>query len=253
MNRLKKFKDYFQIATSILLSCVNVWLSSEAITQTIGVVYKFGDMFYNPSLGIIEQDSTLSHRCKMKVASPFTDYLYNKSDIYHRIDPRYICKWSSDSTYDDSLCFEQFDCYPLKMVRDVDIACSSLFLLGFVIIFILWAFRPSNRKVRIFLWSLGTTVLISSFSVSKLSASYLRQMQEQDILDKIKDIVMNQGSLSIHYDTTVSKYDLKTTISQTIFDVCSGMALGLIANSINLLKKPRRKPVEFELRDRLLI
>lgn len=189
----------------------------------------------------------------MKVASPFTDYLYNKSDLYHAINPKYICKWSSDSLYDDSLCFEQFDCHSLKMIRDVDIACSSLFLLGFAIIFILWVFCPSNRKVRIFLWSLGTTVLISSFTFSKLSASYLREMQVQDMLDKIKDIIMNQGSLSIHYDTTVSRYDLKTTISQTIFDVCSGMALGLIANSVKLLKKPKRTHMDYELKDRLLV
>ena len=256
-SRLKRFKDYAQIGLTIIMSAVSVWLSSESITQTIGVVYKFGNSFYNPALGIIEQDSVNSHRCTMKVASPFTSYNISGTpggDAFHNIDPKYICKWSPDSLYYDSLCFEQFDCYPLKLIRDVDLACSSLFLIGFFLLGVLWTIRPSGRRWRIFLWVLSTTVLCFSFGVSKLSSGYLREMEEEDILKKIKTIVVNQGSLDIKFDVAVSKYDLKTSFSEVIFDICSGMALGLIANGAKFLKRPKRHPEKEmqELRQRFL-
>lgn len=256
MNRLRKLKDIFQLAISVGLSAVNVWLASEPITQTIGVVYKFGDMFYNPSLGIISQDATHKHLCTMKVASPFTDYMYNVTDSYHRIDKRYVCRWSPESLFDDSLCFEKFECHPLKMIYDVNIACSSLFLLGFFLVAILWLYRPSNRRNRIILWCVGTAVLISSFMVSKISSSYLREIELQDILEKIKAIVLKQGSMDISYDTTVSRFDMNSSISQTIFDICSGMALGLIANATRFLYRPKRKEEHssyMELQRRFLV
>lgn len=255
MDRIKKFKDYFQLGLSITLSCVNVWLSSKPITQTIGVVYKFGGLFYNPALGVIEQDHGSPHLCTMRVSSPFTDYTNNSmaGDIYHNIDPRYICKWSSDSLFRDTLCFEQFDCSPLKMVQDVDLTCSSLFLIGFVLIAILWLFIPTRRKFRIFLWCSSTLILIFSFSLSKISVSYLNNLEVQDILNKIRSIVINKGALDIKYDITVSRYDFDTTLSDIIFDICSGMALGLIANGVKFLKKPKRQqPTFIPLQERFI-
>jgi hypothetical protein len=146
-------------------------------------------------------------------------------------------------------------------MRDIDIVCSSLFLIGFVLIGVLWLLRPPGRRSRVFLWILSTVVLCISFGVSKLSSGYLREMEEEDILRKIETIVVNQGSLEIKFDVAVSKYDLKTTFSEVIFDICSGMALGLIANSAKFLKPPKRKnpdsprdnpTTEEELRERFL-
>lgn len=249
LSRLKRLKDYVQIGLAVAMSVANVWLSSEPITQTIGVVYKFGDLFYNPALGIINQDRHSPHHCTMKVSSPFTGYLNMTKDEFHNIDRKYICKWSSDSSYLDSLCFEKFDCFPLKMVQDVDLACASLFLIGFLLIGILWMFKPQNRKIRIFLWSLSTLTLVFTFGFSKFSTGYLKETELRDILDKIRSIVIRKGSLDIDYDVTVSRYDLKTTLSGVIFDICSGMALGLIANGVKFLKRPKRKkPSDFELR-----
>jgi len=242
LSRLKRIKDYVQLGLVVVMSVANVWLSSESITQTIGVVYKFGNSFYNPALGIIDQDDVHPNRCTMKVASPFTAYNSTVNDFFHSIDPKYICKWSSDSAYFDSLCFDKFDCYPLELIRNVDIACSSLFLIGFILLGILFGFKPTNHRIRIFLWGLSTAILCFSFGFSKVSSSYLREMEVEDILKKIRSIVINQGSLDIEYDVTVSRYDSKTNISDVIFDVCSGMALGLIANSIKFLKRPKRKP-----------
>jgi hypothetical protein len=42
-------------------------------------------------------------------------------------------------------------------------------------------------------------------------------------------------------------------LSDIIFDICSGMALGLIANGVKFLKKPKRhQPLFIPLQERLM-
>jgi len=81
----------------------------------------------------------------------------------------------------------------------------------------------------------------------------LNDLEVQDILNKIRSIVINKGALDIKYDITVSRYDFDTTLSDIIFDICSGLALGLIANGVKFLKKPRRRePMFIPLQERFI-
>lgn len=258
---VKKWKDRLQIALATIISGISVWFSSGSITQTLGVVYKIGNGFYNSAIGIISQDEKRHHVCTLRVLSPFTELMYNitnNSDGYHYLDQKYMCRWSDESLYNDSLCFDDFTCQSLKLIRSVNIVCSSLFLIGFFLAGVLWMFRNSRWKFRISIWSLSTLLLVFSFVFSKVSASYFKVAEVKNILEKISSIVNRKGGLEIEdYDVTVSEYDFKTAVSGVLFDISSGIGITVIVNGIKLIKRlkgegGRKVSNEIELTERFL-
>lgn len=240
---LYKLKDALQLGGALTLSVIGIWLSSEPITQTIGVVYKFDERFYKPGLGILYQVAERHHRCTMRVSSPF--------EIFPPyVDPKYICRWSSQSVVEDSLCFSEFDCPPLELVRNLHLVCACLFLLGFMVYCLLWCSRL-GRRLRFIAWGTSTLLLLVSFCIAKISAEYLNRQTIEDILDKINQITNNQGAPRIQFETTVSSYGDRYLIARVIFDICSGLGLGFIANGIRKIRWSSRKdkddPTEEEM------
>lgn len=237
LKKSKIFQFVFQICLALTLSIVLMVWNMERISITLGVVMMFNNLIYKSDIGTIRQ-TDISRRCEMIIVNPFETFP-------PFVDSRYQCKWSKNSNHTDAICFDTFECDPIDKLQRIMFITSNMYVFGFFSIGLVWGlfYMDVIRNIPLYKYTITILImvvnlsLLSSFILSKLSVNLLIDQSIDSIVDKISSIAKNNGAPSIQFTDRIYRFDNNFNLARTIYDICSGIALGLMISTIELVKK----------------
>lgn len=233
------FKTFAQCVTGCIISSILVGLSRSSIKIEIGGAFGLydGTGKIRSSFGIAEQ--LPENKCTMKVVNPF-------EVIPDTIPGNYICSWdNSDLVPKDALCFDPFECTSLHMLWVMYLLTGCIYLISYLLYGIIWTvgylgWVQRGRRVNM-LYASIVFVMLSNFIFNKVLDKYLMEVFIDEFSEKIRTIVSNNGYPGFKFKGDLV-YELQGTkkIAQSLFDICSGMIMGMVFSAIENIRKPFR-------------
>lgn len=143
------------------------------------------------------------------------------------IEPQYLCKWNSDSTGVDSLCYTDFGCRNIDVLLSLSLLAPSMFLFGNVLLAgLIFYQRIRNHflRPRIF-WGIsgvGFMILLTAFGITKV-IPFITDVLLTDVFYRIRSVTINKGGVrDLQYDIIKYVFEPSVIISRTLTDILAG-------------------------------
>lgn len=235
IRRLGAFKTLLQCMVGCVISSVLIGLSDSRITIKVGGAFELNDGTgkTRSSFGVANQIG--GSRCEMRVVNPF--------EITPKTLPRdYLCGWSDESPANtDALCFDPFECISLHHLWELYLVTGCIYLISYLIYGIVWTTVKTRlviEKNRAMMMYGGIIVMmLGNFVFNKVLDKYLMGVFMDDFSEKIRSIVANNGYPGFRF-VGAPVYELQGSkkAAQSLFDICSGMIVGLVISAIDNIR-----------------
>jgi hypothetical protein len=158
--------------------------------------------------------------CIMKIIMPF-----DQPPSF--IESQYLCKWNSDSTGVDSLCYTDFGCRNIDVLLSLSLLAPSMFLFGYVLLAgLIFYQRIRNHflRPRVF-WGVsgvGFMILLAAFGITKV-IPFITDVLLTDVFYRIRSVTINKGGVrDLRYDIIKYVFEPSVIISRTLTDILAG-------------------------------
>lgn len=253
LRRIGAFKTLIQCVIGCMISSVLIGLSQSSITIKVGGAFELNDGSgkTRSSFGVAGQIDGM--KCDMRVVNPF--------EITPVTLPgNYLCRWvDGESLGNDALCFDPFECTSLHNLWELYLITGCIYLVSYFVYGGIWTavrFRLISRKKYAEMFYSGIIIMmLGNFVFNKVLDKYLMGVFMDDFSEKIRSIVSNNGYPGFSF-VGAPVYELQGTkkVSQSLFDICSGMIVGLVVSAIDNIRgmTPHRTKIHnIELTERL--
>lgn len=236
LRSLGVFKTLIQCFAGCLVSAALVAFSRASIHINVGGAFGLEDGTgkTRSSFGVAQQIPDA--KCTMKVVNPF-------EIIPETLPGNYLCSWEEGANLVDALCFEPFECAPLHQLWVMYLVTGCVYLVSYFAYGLVWV-AVKMRRVRAharMLYGIIIIVMLSNFVFNKVLDKYLMGVFMDDFSEKIRSIVSNNGYPGFRFrGSPVYELQGEKRISQSLFDICSGMILGMVFAAVESIReKPR--------------
>lgn len=160
--------------------------------------------------------------CVMKIVLPF-----DQPPPF--IDPRYLCRWGENSVRYDSLCYTDFGCRNIDVMRILSLLAPSLFIGGYLLLAgLVFYQRIFNHYLRPrFFWGIsgvGFLIIIGAFGITKVIPP-ITEILFMEVFEKIRRVTIGKGGVrDLRYDLIEYVLDTPVVISRTLTDILAGFA-----------------------------
>jgi len=254
LNKLGAFKPLIQCFIGCVISATLIGLSHSKIVINIGGAFGLSDGKTRTSFGVAEQLSE-GTKCDMRVVNPF-------EIIPETLPENYLCSWDqANGNGRDALCFDPFECVSLHQLWTLYLATGCVYLISYVWYGLVWTMVRNRWITNIpqakMLHGGIIVLMVCNFIFNKVLDKYLMGVFMEDFSEKIRSIIANNGYPGFQFKGD-PVYDIQGTkrISQSLFDICSGMIVGMVIEAIdnirNMSKRSRERRIHnIELMERL--
>lgn len=238
-KKLGTFKTLIQCFVGCVISAVLVGMSDSKININVGGAFGLDDGSGKTRSSFGEARQSRDMKCEMTVVNPF--------EIIPETLPRnYLCGWRGSSNMEDALCFDPFDCISLHQLWAMYLVTGCIYLFSFfwygcVWVAIRWKW-VTGKNLAMILYGSIIFIMLSNFIFNKVLDKYLMGVFMDDFSEKIRSIISNNGYPGFRF-RGAPVYELQgfKKVSQSLFDICSGMIVGLVMAAFDDIKNMTRR------------
>lgn len=248
VKRLGIFKTLVQCIFGCVISSALIGISQPKISIKVSGAFELNDGSGKTRSSFGSATQLEKTKCEMRVVNPFETTPLT-------VPGNYLCGWVGGSDDGkDALCFDPFECSSLHRLWELYLATGCIYLISYFTYGIVWSLIKyrvlTNRKHASMLYVSIVVLMIGNFAFNKILDKYLMGVFMDDFSNKIRSIVSNNGYPGFSFvGSPVYELQGSRNISQSMFDICSGMIVGLVISAMDhiramALKRPRIHKIE---------
>jgi hypothetical protein len=234
-SNFETVRGVIYLGTGLIFSAVS--LSLQTSFQPIYVSSVFDIGFEGVSHKIVKSTSGyLESRedvmnCVLKIVLPF-------DSPPPAISPQYLCSW--DSSFDDALCYKDFECSGIRTIYVLSLVSPLLFVIGYLILnglLFYMKYRQPSRKAFLYIFVSGMVMVVGGFVIVK-TIPYITDYLLREVFRTIRSVTLYKGGVNyLEFETIKYILHRDIIVARALLDVLAGASLGLMMMMVDKYRR----------------